>query len=208
MYKQIKKKWGKKAAKNIPTYLAMLVLWFYMGLWHGGAWHYVAEGIWFWAVIVSGQLLDKQLKGIMKFLHINEKAVWWHGFQCIRTTLIYGIGVIFFRAKSVSQALHYIKSGLSPKCLIPGNTIAQAKVYLSAFYIGTGAKAAICVCMGILVVSVLILFQAKGKSFYKWLGERNLVVRWGFLYVILFTIILFGAYGPGFDASQFIYGGF
>lgn len=208
MYKKLKRRWGKKAAKNIPTFLAMLILWFYMGLWHGGAWHYVAEGIWFWCVIVAGQLLDKQLKGVMKFLHINEDSPWWHGFQSIRTTLIYGVGVIFFRAGSVRQALHYIKVGLSPRCLTIGNTTAQIKVYLSAFPINTGIKAAICVMIGILVVSLLILFQAKEKSVYQWLNGCNIVIRWGILYIILFTIILFGAYGPGFDASQFIYGGF
>lgn len=208
LYKNVKKKWGKKAAKNIPTHLAMLILWFGMGLWHGGAWHYVAEGIWFWAVIVAGQLLERQLKGMKERLHIREDSRWWHGFQCVRTTLIYGVGVIFFRAGSVSQALHYLKAGLSPRCLTLENTVAQANVYLSGFDFGTGARAAICVAMGILVTAVLILFQAKERSFYEWLSARGIVIRWGILYIMLFTIILFGAYGPGFDASQFIYGGF
>ena len=66
----------------------------------------------------------------------------------------------------------------------------------------------VCIAVGVALVTVLLVFQAKERSFYKWLADRNIVIRWTFLYIMLFTVILFGVYGPGYTASDFIYGGF
>lgn len=35
--------------------------------------------------------------------------------------------------------------------------------------------------------------------------RQNLVFRYAVYYCILFVILIFGVYGPGFDASTFIY---
>ncbi len=39
--KKCKEKFGKKAAKKIPMYLSMLVMWFIIGAWHGGAYTFI-----------------------------------------------------------------------------------------------------------------------------------------------------------------------
>ena len=51
-YRQITKSFqsvmGKKMASQIASYLAMLVVWLLIGLWHGGEWKYIlGEGMWF-----------------------------------------------------------------------------------------------------------------------------------------------------------------
>lgn len=40
------------------------------------------------------------------------------------------------------------------------------------------------------------------------LGEQNLIFRWGIYYILLFSIIIFGFYGVGYSASEFIYENF
>ena len=37
------------------------------------------------------------------------------------------------------------------------------------------------------------------------LDRRNIVVRYAVYYVIIFTVLIFGIYGPEFDAASFIY---
>ncbi|MDO4323068.1 MAG: MBOAT family O-acyltransferase [Lachnospiraceae bacterium] len=208
MRKNLKVKYGKAAAKNVPTYIAMMILWIYIGIWHGGAWNYVAEGIWFGVVVMLGQLLDKQLKKLMRLLRISGESRWWHGFQSFRTAVIYGVGVYFFRASTVRRALHYVKASVSPKCLAPSNFLMQWQVFSSSFPVKEFYKAMLCVGIGFFFMLVLTWFQAREKSFYQWLAGRNIVIRWGILYVMMFTVILLGVYGPEFNASQFIYGGF
>lgn len=208
MRRMMKLKFGRKAAQNISTYLAMAILWFYMGIWHGGAWHYVAEGVWFGLVIMSGQLLEGTFKKWIRILKINTKAAWWHGFQSIRTGVIFAIGVLFFIAVDIRQAFWYIKAAFSPKCWRWKNFIDQIRVFFSSFAKEDVHKTMVCIAVGVALVTVLLVFQAKERSFYKWLADRNIVIRWTFLYIMLFTVILFGVYGPGYTASDFIYGGF
>lgn len=208
MRRSLKKKYGKGASKNVPTYLAMLILWFCMGIWHGGAWRYVCEMVWFWLVIMTGQLLDRRLKKMTKALHINTASRLYHGFQSVRTTLIFGLGVTFFRASSVPRALHYLKGAFSPSCLRPSNFVSQLDVYMNLFSRTDFLKALVSIAAGLVILFVLVIFEAKGKSFRVWLAAQNVVIRWGILYAMLFVVILFGVYGPGFNASEFIYGGF
>jgi len=37
------------------------------------------------------------------------------------------------------------------------------------------------------------------------LKEQNLVFRWIVLYGLIFAVLIFGKYGPAYDASAFIY---
>ncbi len=59
----LKKSGYKAASRNVPTILALLVVWFSTGLWHGAAWNYVLWGLYygFW-LILEKYVLDKQLK--------------------------------------------------------------------------------------------------------------------------------------------------
>ena len=65
--------------------------------------------------------------------------------------------------------------------------------------------------MNILVFSMGILFLA-GIVKYKnhetvdaFLAKQCAWFRWGAVAVLFFCIFLFGIYGPGYDAAQFIY---
>lgn len=42
-------------------------------------------------------------------------------------------------------------------------------------------------------------------SVRQWIGQQNLVFRWSLYYVAIFSILIFGIYGPGYDAAAFIY---
>ena len=61
------------------------------------------------------------------------------------------------------------------------------------------------------LISLLILFIAgiikntTNKEVWQWLNEQNMIFRWFVLIIFLLLIIIFGKYGPGVDASEFIY---
>ena len=64
----------------------------------------------------------------------------------------------------------------------------------------------------VLIVSLIILFVmqllARKRDVREKLLEQNIIFRWGILYILIFTIIIFGCYGAGYDATAFIYRGF
>lgn len=208
--KGVKKHWGKRAAKLLPTFTGMLILWLGMGLWHGGGWNYIGEGIWFWLVIVSGQILEPWLKKFVQKCRIHTEGILWHNFQCIRTTFIYAVGALFFKAGSLRNALYMLKQAFSPSAFMQAaDTLFPTLVEVDA-NIGTMRLA--WMCLSVMVgVSVMVLWgcmEKKGCPFRVWLSKRKPIVGGIVVYILLFTIILLGAYGPGYSSSEFIYGGF
>ncbi len=61
--KSLKKGGHKSAAKTLPTIIALSVVWFSTGLWHGASWNYVLWGVYYGAwLILEKFVLDKVYK--------------------------------------------------------------------------------------------------------------------------------------------------
>ena len=57
--------------------------------------------------------------------------------------------------------------------------------------------------MGILAAADICRYL--NFSVTKWIGKQGVWLRWLICYAAIFGILIFGVYGPGYDASQFIY---
>jgi hypothetical protein len=60
---------------------------------------------------------------------------------------------------------------------------------------------------GLGVLFVVSLLEQKG-SVRPRLARQNLVFRWALYLGLLFSVLILGMYGPGFDPRAFIYAGF
>ena len=173
----------------------MLVVWALTGLWHGGSWRFVIWGLWFWACMTLGRLLEPALKKASSLLRIDTGCFSWHLFQSVRTFALVSIGMMFFRLDGVVGTLRMMKQGFRFNGieLIQGLPGLFGERYDYDFVI-----------VGLLVLLIVSLIQGK-KSVRQWLAEQNLVFRWILLLLLLIAVVLLGHYGPGFDAKEFIY---
>ncbi len=205
--KSCKKKFGKKIAKKVPTHLAMLVLWFCMGLWHGGWWNFILEGIWFWAVIVIGDWCSPLFKKITSKFNNENKL--WICFQRLRTILIYSIGAIMFKSASVAESIKMLRNIFSPFWILDLSPIYS--IYDSLMISDGIIKIIIDALVMVFAFSVFCLenaFEKKGKGLDKALKGKPILFQIMCLCVVVYLILLFGVYGPGYNAADFIYGGF
>ena len=67
--------------------------------------------------------------------------------------------------------------------------------------------------MSIVVFSVLILLvvgilQENGVKIRETLAKQNIFFRWALVLLLIAFILIFGVYGPNYNASDFIYGNF
>lgn len=66
-------------------------------------------------------------------------------------------------------------------------------------------------CMNVeLLVIVILIFGGinilqQRCSIREKIAEQNLVFRWGIYFVAIFSILVFGIYGSGYDAAAFVY---
>ena len=61
--------------------------------------------------------------------------------------------------------------------------------------------------LGLLLVQRVSVLQEKG-SVREMIAQKNIVLRWTIYYIAIFSIIILGIYGAGYNASDFIYANF
>lgn len=196
-----KKRFGKKHGKKIPSYIAMLVVWLLMGIWHGNSWKYVVgEGLWFWAVIVLGQILDPAFTKLKQFLHIRDENIIWKAFQVCRTLVLFSIGMIFFNAMDLQSAFYMIGKMFTDTHMM--DSLHNLHMGVWREFGGRYAFLAMCI-IGILQIFVDIK-KYKNENPQEVMLHMPVLMRWilytGFMYII----VLEGRFGK----SAFIYFGF
>ncbi len=195
-----KAKFGKKAGKKVPTYFGLLILWFTVGFWHGGLWKYIfGSGLIHCFYMIISMLFENQFKQVNKFFGFNTESFSFKMFRRIRTTLLVCSGFVFFRAESFMTAIDmYKKMGtFNLNIIATGGVTALGLEYPDLI---------------VLILAVVLLFvishlQQTG-SVRDALSAQNLPFRW-ICYIGLFLIVLvYGQYGPGYNAASFIYQNF
>lgn len=200
--KWLKEKVGKKASRQIPSYLAMLCVWLLIGLWHGGAYKYIlGMGLWFWACIVLNQVLQPVYKKIIAFFHIDEESFSWKFFLSIKVFGFAAIGNMFFRLSSLSSTIHMMGLAFSefhPWILFNGSILK----------LGVSYKDINIIILGTVMLLIASVLREKYTSAREWISKQLFPFRW-LIWLMLFVLtLIYGMYGPGYSASEFIYRGF
>ena len=217
--KTLKKVFGKKKGKQLTTYVAMFILWFSVGLWHGGeATFVIGSGLLHWAYIVLGEVTLPFFTWIFeKKMHINLQSKFANGFRVVRTFFFVCIGDLFFRSKSIPHALGLLKRSVStfnPQIFIDGSLL---NLGLSIYEWGV-----LLVSLAVLITVSTIQYRMElsrdGKitgsrfegysSLREYIASKKLVIRWIVYLALFFTVLLLAEYGPGFNPADSIYDDF
>ena len=75
----------------------------------------------------------------------------------------------------------------------------------NGLWLGMRTAEVLLLCLLIILLAVCDYVKDKGWSFAAWFERRPWLFRAGFFLFGILAILLFGVYGPGYDASTFIY---
>ena len=198
--KKARKKFGNGVGRIVAASMPILVVWSLTGIWHGAEWKYVIWGLFHGVLIILSTIFAPYNEKLTKKLNINKEKKGFQVFQILRTFTLCCIGRVFFRADNFKAAIGIFKqtfSGLGLK-YISKNRL---------FDYGLNAKNMLLVtlfCILIFIVSV-IEEKSKDKFIVDIINEKPQIVRYAILYILIFSVILFGSYGPGYNAANFIY---
>lgn len=197
--KRCKKVFGDFVGKRVPAFLAMFIVYFLVGFWHGPNWTYIAYGIWNGVFIVFGILLEEVYRKSREFCGFSEESFAWQLFQMARTFCIISLGRIFSNADSLDASLQMFR-------LIPRN-ITNRSILLRVLKGGIGLdKYNWAVLFLFVMIMLLVDYQhEKGVQIREKIASQKIVFRWIIYYGAIFAILVFGMYGPEYDSASFIY---
>ena len=106
--------------------------------------------------------------------------------EILRTFLLVCFGFIFFRSDDVLMALRYIKEMFT-------GTVGDLEIFEAPRLV-------------MIICAVLVLMLCEGFGFK--IERQKTVVRWGIYIALILSVVIFGAYGIGYNESGFIYSNF
>ncbi len=194
------KRFGRKKGKKLPMYLAMFLMWFVVGFWHGGFLKYIiGSGLLHFCYIVIEQEGASLWNRINALLHIHTETAGHIAFRRVRTFLLACSGFIFFRSDSVSHAIHMYRAMMTWSPIVFSLNGLEA--------MGLDLADLIVLLLAVLLMFYVESLQQNGSVRLQ-LAEQNLPTRWLLLFALFFIVIILGQYGPGFEAESFIYAAF
>ena len=188
-------------ATIIPAIFSLFFVWMGTGIWHGASWKYVVYGLYYYLVMVIGMIFEPLFNKLKEKLKIDVESFSYKLWQMLRTTIIVIFGMLLFRAKDLQEYGAMFKSIFKTKNL---SLLSNGKI----FEIGFKPIAFNIILIGVLVMFVVGLLQERGHNIRKDISKQNLIFRWIIYYLAFFAIVILGVYGPGYAASDFIYGQF
>lgn len=197
----IRQRFGKHAAKVFVSAAALFPVWLGNGLWHGPRWNYIFYGLYYFSLILLGIIMEPVFVKINRGLHIQPESKVFGAVRIFRTMIIVVIGEMFFRAPDLSAGIgmfRYVFADFAPERLIDGTLLA----------LGLDQKDFLLIGMAMIVVFIVDLLHEKGISIRKRVMEAPLPLRWSAYYVLMLSILIFGAYGDGYTTVDLIYAGF
>lgn len=196
-----KEKLNPYYAKLIPTSIALFFVWFTNGFWHGVGWKYIFYGLYYYILMMLGVFFEPLFEKLCKKLKINRASRPYAAFQNIRTFLIVNIGMLIFRAESLTVACEMVKSiftNFDLSVLMVGHK--------NGFNLGIGDY--LLIVIGFITLIIVGILQEKGIDLKEKIYKLPYFVKATLLMAFVFIIIIFGAYGEGYGVVDLIYANF
>lgn len=190
---------GNAIGKRIPVYLATIVTWFLTGLWHGAGWNFIVWGLLNCLVILVSQECNPLYERFHhRFPKLSESAA-WHAFQAGRTVFLMGIIRTLDCYRDVPLSFRLWGSMVT--------TFNYGDLFNGAMLeLGLGGADWFLLILASAVMFAVSLWGIREPVRAKL--DRHPVAEASAVALVFLVIMVFGAYGIGFDANQFIYNQF
>ncbi len=201
---------GKKCSKclgsyignRIPVIIAMFIVYLAVGFWHGANWTYIVYGIWNGLFIMISILLEDVYVKAREICRIDDRTITWRVFRIVRTFIIISFGRFFSRAPSMEVTLSlFTQTFINWRDIsfLSNGTLLEFGLDNANWFI---------LILFVLLLIFVDLKHENGVSFRNVIARQHLVFRWIIYIAAILSILIFGIYGPEYNAASFIYGQF
>lgn len=190
---------GEQIGKRVPVYAASIAVWFVTGIWHGAAWNFIVWGLGNCFFIMLSQECEPLYDKFHARFQVKDKT-WFKAFQIIRTFLLMSSLRMLDCYRNVPMTFKMFGS------MFTDWNVKEA-ITVGMWNLGLGAHDYIILLIGVLLLFMVSMLGRHG-SVREMIARKPAWVSVAVFGTVFIATILFGAYGMGYDASQFIYNQF
>lgn len=194
----IRKKFGKRTAKNFMSIIPLAAVWLLTGIWHGTGYNYIAWGIYWGALIILSTVLEPEIRKLSAFLRIDTKSRGWQTFCRLRTFFLFVVSRIITIPGSLRASAGIFKSiftDFAPWQMFDG----------SLYTLGLDRPNFTLAVLSLILLGIISKKQEEGVKIREAIAGRAVFIRWAIYLTGIFAVLIFGIYGAGYDASSFVY---
>ena len=175
-----------------------IIVFLISGLWHGAGMHFVIWGGINGIYQVIGERLMPIRKKYWQILNLNTSTYGFKISRVVCTFVLIDLSWIFFRAANLREAVFVLKS-----IIHAGNHWILFDGAL--FELGLDEKEFMVMLVGIMILGLVDIAKHFGVCVRKEVLKQDYPVRLLVFIVSVISILTFGIWGPGYNASNFIY---
>lgn len=181
---------------SVPRwYFNLFIVFLISGLWHGANWTYLVwgglNGLYLIFALATQNIRDK----IAAFTGISKFPRLYSAIQLVTTFALVCIAWVFFRAKTIADAIYILKS----ICTNTVRDVINIRNYVRTEHFVSLPNLAAAVAM-ILILEIIHQLERKG-SIIDYVNSKPRFTRWSIYYCFVLLLFTFG----GGTHSQFIY---
>lgn len=194
-----RKKLGEPVGKRVNIYISCFAVWFATGIWHGASWNFIVWGLTNCFVILVSQEFEPFYRWFHSKVHVNG-TFGWKLFQVVRTVLLMSCIRTFDCYRDVPLTFRMVGTMF---------TTFNWGALFSGSLLGLGLTVVdyVIILIGFIMLVSVSVVQRSG-SVRKKIAAKPYPLRFAVWFSLFLLVILWGTYGIGYDASQFIYNQF
>lgn len=191
---------GGNRKGKLRRYINLMLTFLVSGIWHGSGLQYIFWGLMQGGYQVAGEILQPIRKKVRNVLKIDGNSGFYVLWQRACTFVLITISWVIFRSANLRAGLSMLKrivTDFTPWVLFDG----------TLYEFGIEARSFLALILCIVLVMVIEHFQEKG-NIREMLSQQHIIVRWSIYLGAIALVAVLGVYGPGYSATQFLYGQF
>lgn len=179
-------------------YVNVMIVFLISGLWHGANWTFVIWGGLNGAFQVIEDILKPIKKRCVEMFHIKTSSFSYRFYSTFITFVLVTFAWLFFRAENLDHAMALICHGIE-------NTEFWSLFDGALYEMGLSERHFTVLSIAMLVLLTADLMKESGIDAIEWVLKQGIILRWAIYLAFAYYTLIFGIYGPKFDAAQFIY---
>lgn len=189
---------GGSRKGTVRKHLNKLIVFMVSGLWHGASITFVIWGGLNGLYQIIGEVLMPVRKKVGALLKVNEQSFSHHLLKGLVTFVLVDFSWIFFRANNVQQAFVIIQSMVTkynPWVLVSGGL----------YRCGLDQKNFNLMLFALVILGITDFCKKRNVVIRQFLMKQDQWFRWCVFALSIFFVLVFGIWGPAYDAQNFIY---